>query len=519
MQPKQPVMMDGVKVKDRKKLAVDCSSVPDTVKDFSIGCLHIGIKTQLLVDQKISTIGHLIEAWPLEPDHVEGMGSTTFDLIVLRLNALVASVTTDGAVNWEEYCRICGITLIPLSKAPETGQELIEALDRSFVEIADHISDEVDADILRSRILKMPGQQKTLEQIGQAAVLPITRERVRQKEEKLIRELSNALLTDFYVRLNVHFRFGFARWWQIAAAELNDFENRSFDDFVSSLSKLWDVDVPSLVRQLPIIWSILAGTSRLPEDFRIAIMIHPSLYGELREEVSNLPFRRLRLDQHVRRLEDDGIHTIKDFVDLSRNGRIGYRSTLALSEACRHVNMIAHCFDDNGVIDWALYQKSIGIEPFPKSSTADVTGFLINLPENLEKLIDRLKISRRATEIFKFRTSQLARNRPTLSDAADRLNTHGPTIKREESVLLEYLNAIFVKRRYNLLPVWLDASWLQYWKEAARVFSTSRYDFDTFNQNLLKRWQLNNSEPIEQAVAILWAVFSGYPNGRPRRSS
>jgi len=181
--------------------------------------------------------------------------------------------------------------------------------------------------------------------------------------------------------------------------------------------------------------------------------------------------------------------------------------------------MIAHCFDDNGVIDWALYQKSIGIEPFPKSSTADVTGFLINLPENLEKLIDRLKISRRATEIFKCRTSQLARNRPTLSDAADRLNTHGPTIKREESVLLEYLNAIFVTRRYNLLPVWLDASWLQYWKEAARVFSTSRYDFDTFNQNLLKRWQLNNSESIEQAVAILWAVFSGYPNGRPRRSS
>jgi len=104
----------------------------------------------------------------------------------------------------------------------------------------------------------------------------------------------------------------------------------------------------------------------------------------------------------------------------------------------------------------------------------------------------------------------------TLAETADRLKCHAPTVKREETLLLEELHDVVVEGEYGKTRFWLDGTWLGMCREARDAYEAARSDYTTFLTTLERQWQVSRSR-IEQAVPGLWAIFNGYPEGRRGR--
>ena len=98
------------------------------------------------------------------------------------------------------------------------------------------------------------------------------------------------------------------------------------------------------------------------------------------------------------------------------------------------------------------------------------------------------------------------------------MNTHLPTIKREETVFLRFLNEILIGHDFSALPVWLDDIWLDYWDEARAVYETVPDDYGQFSKNLAWKWRLTVRD-IGEAAPTIWAVLSGYPSDRRSKRS
>lgn len=72
---------------------------------------------------------------------------------------------------------------------------------------------------------------------------------------------------------------------------------------------------------------------------------------------------------------------------------------------------------------------------------------------------------------------------------------------------------MLVSREFWDLKVWLDESWLAWWSEAQETFEQSDDDYSRFADNLAWHWRLTGKD-VRVAAPTLWAVFTGYPDGR-----
>tara|TARA_R110002049_G_scaffold22641_2_gene80896 strand:+ start:5609 stop:7762 length:2154 start_codon:yes stop_codon:yes gene_type:complete len=497
-----------------KPLTSDTLQEPITfspgVRRLSSGILHLGAKTRSLAAAGYATIGQIMNEWPLIAGR--GLGASTLMQIRDRIGYLHMASKNSEEVDWDAYCVMCAIPLVPSSERPATGADFLTGLSGTLVELASHLPDDVYVEILRSRLSKLPGEQKTLEEIGQTAIPPITRERVRQKERKLLKQLAGGLIWDSYSGLGVHFRPSFSGWWRIAAGRFRDTEDIDFNDFVSTLAEAWEVDVPSLTAQLPIILAIVTGEPQMPTSFRMAIRIDPRLYGELIPEVKNLALRTLRMGRYADQLSEQGITTLGDLVEFCRSGEIEKHESAATRSARSQLDILGACLGTDGRIIWPSYRASLGLGILPETVTTDAAQFTEELSGVVERFLRYSPITARAADIFRLRTSQPEQLRLTLEKTAEALQSHAPSVKREETVFLQHLNDVLVGKEYTHAPVWLDESWLAYWAEAARIFASSEGSFQTFERELLCRWELAGAD---KAIVTLWAVLSGYPNGRP----
>lgn len=183
-----------------------------------------------------------------------------------------------------------------------------------------------------------------------------------------------------------------------------------------------------------------------------------------------------------------------------------------------HMNLMASCLMSDGQFDWRQYQTALGLQVLPAFRPSDPAAFARSLTEDVRVVLDASIITPRASAIFEIRTSPPPEGRMTLQQVADELKTHGPTIKREETMFLQYLNDVLIEGEFCSLPVWVDEGWLRYWKDAARAFRTAGSEYQSFADYLAWQWRLCPSE-LAPAMPTIWAVLTGYPNGRPHRGS
>ena len=496
----------------------DCTTTDSRVLNLPLSVLHLGLKGNAIEKAGYRSVGDLKDISAGSIGQIPAVGRKTVELLQDRLQALLASVKDNGEIDWEHYCAAIQIPLVPALQNPRSGKEFLNSLPRIFAELADHLTDDTLAQILRERLCKPPGKQKTLEQIGEDTQPPVTRERIRQKEQKLFRQLVGGLLYDSYGDFGIHFHPAFSRWWRVAAESLPEVDEIDCKEFVETLATVWQVTPSSIIKQLPILLAVVTGESTMPRDFRSVVRIDAKWFGSFENSVSSVSVMKLRIGKYAEKLSEAGFLSLGDVARGLQSDIIARAVPINFSKLVKHLNMFASCIGDNGTPDWAKYQCSLGLARLPETYPADASQFAQELLDNLMQLLRQCTVTKRSVEIFKLRTCREKDQRMTLHQVAEELNSHQPTIKREETVMLNFLNDVLIARDFSSLPVWLDENWLNFWSEADSIFKVSGRDYHNFTENLSRYWRLTD-RMLRGATPAIWAVLTGYPNGRPVRQA
>lgn len=488
--------------------------ITNYVASLSVGILRLGAKARRLREQGIETVGDLVSIWPLKYPNPYGLGHGSIRKIEVNLAALQEASSKAELISWESYAAATGAVLIPAETPASGAQGFLRNLPQAVSEIAAAIADPVTTNILKNRLTKRLGEQQTLEKISSEAVPRITRERVRQKEKKVLQQIAGGLISDEYGGLNILFRGEFTEWWRRAAQHFQGQEETGFEDFLSGLASVWEADIAEISLELPIILAIVTGQVQMSSEFRAADRLNSKFLGDLPESTRQINLIKLRLGKSGSQLSEYGYETLGDLCDGVLSGDLFNDCPHPARRCVDHLNLIHDAIDDSGCMNWRVYAELAQLEQFPSSprSTANVFGRC--LISDLSELIESLRMPRRAGDIFRLRTSLPPRGRMTLQRVASELGAHQPSIKNDESKLLQNLNDVLIHRNYSNLPFWVNADFLFFWEEAEAAYLISDNSYAQFSDLLTDCWSLS-SDAAGNAIPSLWAVINGYPNGQP----
>jgi hypothetical protein len=471
-------------------------------RDLPLSILQLGTKSRMLADAGLTNVRELADA---DLRRLKAIGRRTIDLVRQRLRAL-GEASSSGVVDWQRFAEAAGLPLLP-KRVVATGSELISILPAFLADLAVYLRDDSYRDILANRLTRPPQGQATLEEIAQRSNPRVSRERIRQKEEKLLSRLTEALLWGGDANLGVHFRFEFTQLWRRIPSEFDGIDEIGFDEFVGRLASVWDVSVNKLAPHLPFIVAVVTGEPQIPTAFRAGVRVDPRL-RQLSERALGTPILRFRLGKGGRRLAARGVSTLSLLIDAASEGTLSRSLETAMAG-------IAEAVGEDGAISWQDYAASLGLLPLPPVSPSDARTFIESFDDTIGALLSVQRPTGRAAHIFSLRTGRPAKQRMTLSAVAARLATHGPTVKREETEFLRELHGVIVDRDFSYLSIWLDQIWLDYCAGAHSVFLDAASDYEKFSRDLALGWGVSPTF-AESTVAGLWAIFSGYPKDHGR---
>lgn len=246
----------------------------------------------------------------------------------------------------------------------------------------------------------------------------------------------------------------------------------------------------------------------MPVAFRAGLRLPPELLNEFPDATLQVPLRQLRIGRLSERLQARGVTCLAQAIALGWSGQLP-------EPVVGHLRTVAQSLTPAGLIDWTTYAHLLGLERVPPNSPADTAQLSAEFVSTVARILKSTSTERRVS-IFELRTSRAAGDRMTLDAVARALGAHGPTIKREETELLQELHDIFVIGDFASLGIWIDDEWLRRVREAAEVFSRSGGEYDHFTAALALRWGTGSLQ-LGPALPGFWAIFNGYPEGGRRR--
>lgn len=481
-----------------------------------LGVLHLGTKTATLEAHGIRTVGDAATALPSLLS-LSGIGRATVATLETRLSLLADVQTESGGVDWERYCEGVGIPLLPLAGDPVDGTAFVAGLAGVIAEIGIKLEDDVLRQIIDRRLSRLPHQRATLEEIGTSDGVDLTRERVRQIESRFLKWMVAALLDDDYSNLEVHFRPGFASFWRAAADRLSGSDEISNAALIDGLAEVWQVDPALLAEHLPFIVTIIAGDVPTGRTLGDGARLGKDLI-DLPPAAAALPIRRLQLGKTARTLEAHGLQTLGELVDAVRTGAISRGSGSRFRSAIDHLTSLEGVLDDDTGVDWDAYLSRTGTATLPVAPTDNSSTFLHTLIPTLIKLLEIGNPTTRSPVIFARRTSHPVEVRMSTEALAKELGTHGPSIKREETELLVFLNEVLIGGNLAIAGVHMRHDFLAMWKDAADCFEAADGDVTRFKRDLSAKWLIGSAD-VEQALPTVVAVLTGYPYKRLGRYS
>lgn len=178
--------------------------LPQSVQSLSLDQLHLDVKTHnALVKGGIATIGQLYNAENVHLHDIQGFHSDSLRNVNGSLTTVLHSMNHNNEVNWFQYWKAQQIQILPTtSTSTSTPEQVIKHLPQLIEEIFRREPDERYWLIIQRRFGLGKAEKLTLEDMGN--VFSLTRERIRQLEEKALRILENVLVEQHYAGKNYH---------------------------------------------------------------------------------------------------------------------------------------------------------------------------------------------------------------------------------------------------------------------------------------------------------------------------
>lgn len=482
--------------------------------ELPLWTIRLDKKTLLLEKAGIRTVRDLGEA--LRTGllfRIPGVGLKTIREAAAKLERLAASISReDGSINWQAYHELCGLPAVP-SCDVESGAAFLAVFGEVIEAIIRFQDNPIDRIILTERLMRQPHERMTLDAVAAAAPVRVTRERVRQRQEVLLHGISAALLHNDCRELQFCFRESFARRWREAAELFGGEREISFSRFMAGLVQAWGVSAAELYPHLPLVTSILTSRAQLPASMREGLQLSPKLLCPIDAALVRAPVAWLSAAKLTEEIRERGCETVGEFVDAAKAGRLPASQSVIGRKCVEILDAIAEGLDGDGKFSWPAYASARGVAQLPVDERATPGEFLACLNDDLEEIVRANATSIRAADVFRLRTCMPRASRRTLDEVARLLGTHGPSVKREESLLLDALHSQLVLGDYSFSRVLFRPRFREFWREAWRVHRECGMDFEDFSAALAAEWSLPFRE-VRRGSDAIWAVLTRYPNGR-----
>jgi len=490
------------------------NELSSAIKSIPLSDIHLEAEGRPLKKGGISTVGDFLELKEEELHSFKGLGKKKIQRIHDVLQAIRMNILENGEVNWVTFAKSLDIPVIPSTGTPRNGEEFLQMIPRINLEIIASCDDPMEKMLFSERLIKKNSQQKTLDALGKP--FGVTRERIRQKEAKLLSGLSNGILYNEYCKRNFRFTPEFSKFFRDAAKSFsNESDSLTFEYFITKLADVWKVKPLEILPHWAFITAILTSKAKRPEGMRADHHIPLSLCLNLPNNIAQKPLTQLLLKKHIKDFHKVGILTIGDAIEHLVKGDTSInRKSETFSVFNRILNDIEKTTNDTETDQpfWLRYAGNAGLNVLPSNRINVPAEFLSCLNETLLSTLQINTNWKYVTDVFRLRTSRPFNDRLTLEKTANTLGTHGPSVKRIETDLISILNTQLVERNFTHSQVFFHENFLKYWEEANEVYEKTK-DFILFKESLSVKWDLN-FQALAKHADLIWTILNRYPHGR-----
>jgi hypothetical protein len=233
----------------------------------------------------------------------------------------------------------------------------------------------------------------------------------------------------------------------------------------------------------------------------------------LPDSTKAIPLGRLQIGRSARALRTQGIDTIGDLVESILRGDVSRTSGVHYRTAIDNLEKVAVSLDPDQDIDWSKYLEITQTQLLPKQGPKNAADFFRCLAANVSDLLQANPPRMRSRPIFVLRTARPTATRMTMDQVASILKTYGPSVKREETDTLAYLNLVLLEGDHSFAGVHLTPEFARMWTLINSAFDDANGDAELFQRYLASTFGISEAE-VEPAMPTMIAVLTGYPYGR-----
>tara|TARA_B110001469_G_C9648165_1_gene329002 strand:- start:151 stop:2316 length:2166 start_codon:yes stop_codon:yes gene_type:complete len=426
-----------------------------------------------------------------------------------------SSLNPNGDINWGSFCDHASIPHIPMHSTTSSGEQFLELIPLVLQEVIEASADPAEKDILTHRLTKSRNEQKTLREIG--AFHGISRERIRQKESRVLAELSNSLLYGEYKNLEYRFKPDYCHYFQLAANALMGVSEITLNQFLRKLSETWSVSVSSIIVHASFITAVLTNKAMTSPEMNAHKALPPLLHEELPSSIHEIALHNFSFHKYLDVFLLHNISTFGEAVDKVKADSLPIpqrgRAFQLLNQVFESIEkLLRRGFDPNQ--NWKEQYAELNQIPWLPASgeVLTVEDFLESIKPTLRELLNQKCYKKYSIEIFDLRLSVKKDERLTANLTGDKTGAHGSGIKTCETQMLKQLHQQLIDKDHRDVEVFFHDSFLTYWQQADSIYQANQ-DFTRFHYELAKHWK-TTAKNLDDYIDLIWSVLNLYPHGR-----
>lgn len=479
------------------------SHLPEYVLSWDIKSLGLGGKTKILKKLGFTTVRSLLDNLRDLPQS-PSVGRSTITKIEDCIST-ISSALIDGQLDLSLLAEAQGREIFPHKEEIPTGQ-LANIISEFVKAVASEDGSQMASLIAENRICKAGTDAATLESLARMATQPITRERVRQIERKVLHKITVLLISPFPIMGNTVVRSALKKRFQSLSYALSEREEIGPTELGFMIAKEWHCSVAEAFSALPIVMAIIEGTARSSADLRRLADSPEPFLRTIEGTTGSWSTQNIGAERGlIKMLNNLGITTLEKLrVSWIEGQEFRHYEAFvrsALSAACSDSSSV-HQFSEK-----LAHSTQRILVPAKKNTWSD---YVSEIRADVSSLITEGTFWSDAQLIFDDRTSTLPNERQTTERLGKRLGRMGVTVKQTETQTLERLALALLYDAGGYVQCILRSDWLDMWQEMKKIYDRFPGDQRTFRRSIEEIIDLNE-ETLTIAMPTIWAILSGLP--------
>ena len=482
--------------------------LPDEVLNWDISALGLGAGGDKLRRNLRDTVGSVVE----DPDQLRqlpGVGRQTITLLKSRLSILAEAVM-DGALDLNKLASLQGFSLIP--QQPLTAGNELTSHVAAVIQVAVN-AETVNAEaspaapiIFEHRICKSGSDALSLEDVGQMIPTVMTRERVRQVENSILRRAAGMLFSAHPILGMPLIQPALREMFSKLSVALGEQQQIAPADLALLISKEWNCRLPDAIRVLPLVMAVIEGTARGSAELKRFDISVDGVFAPLSEPSKSWSVQNIGGDRGMcQMLKKLGIVSLENLRQAWMAGQHFGRHEIYI----RHV-LEAACVAPNDANMFADRLFEVTAKEVVPAAHAEWSKHIETLSIDIVTIIKSGTFRADADFIFSQRTSRLKTERPTTEVVGARLGRLGVTVKQTETDTLQRLGSVLLEGDGSYAQSILRPDWIKMWRDMKMIFNSHPDNPNMVVRAIGEAYDVEE-ETMTMAFPTIWAVLSGLP--------